>query len=95
MMCRFVSEGKETAMAPVGASLSPSTQSGGRSMYDDRVTLSHITSNPLLGDPKKVSSITFLSFHTVQLVMLNAVYDFCGPDIIFFTFRFTACILLH
>ncbi|KVH98484.1 Nucleic acid-binding, OB-fold [Cynara cardunculus var. scolymus] len=48
----YCSEGKETSMESVGAGLSPSLKSGGRSMYSDRVTLDHITSNPSLGSDK-------------------------------------------
>ncbi|KAB5524796.1 hypothetical protein DKX38_022545 [Salix brachista] len=48
----YDSEGKETSMASVGSGLSPSTKSGGRSMYSDRVCLAHITSNPSLGEDK-------------------------------------------
>ncbi|KAJ6687911.1 REPLICATION PROTEIN A 70 KDA DNA-BINDING SUBUNIT B-RELATED [Salix koriyanagi] len=48
----YDSEGKETSMASVGSGLSPSTKSGGRSMYSDRVSLAHITSNPSLGEDK-------------------------------------------
>ncbi|KAJ9560057.1 hypothetical protein OSB04_005217 [Centaurea solstitialis] len=50
----YSSEGKETSMESVGAGLSPSLKSGGRSMYSDRVTLDHITSNPSLGSDKPV-----------------------------------------
>ncbi|KAK4487359.1 hypothetical protein RD792_006019 [Penstemon davidsonii] len=50
----FDSEGKETTLAAIGSGLSPSTQSGARSMYTDRVPLSHITSNPSLGEEKPV-----------------------------------------
>ncbi|EYU45429.1 hypothetical protein ABFS82_09G050100 [Erythranthe guttata] len=50
----YDSEGKDTSMAAIGSGLSPSTNSGSRSMYSDRVSLSHITSNPLLGDDKPV-----------------------------------------
>ncbi|XP_057517319.1 replication protein A 70 kDa DNA-binding subunit B-like [Amaranthus tricolor] len=49
----YESEGKETSMASVGAGMTPST-SGGRSMYTDRVSISHITSNPSLGEDKPV-----------------------------------------
>ncbi|KAL9227314.1 hypothetical protein vseg_003016 [Gypsophila vaccaria] len=48
----YDAEGKEAAMASVGAGLSPSSNSGGRSLYTDRVTVSHITSNPSLGEEK-------------------------------------------
>ncbi|KAI3685030.1 hypothetical protein L6452_34261 [Arctium lappa] len=50
----YCSEGKETSMESVGAGMSPSLTSGGRSMYSDRVTLDHITSNPSLGSDKPV-----------------------------------------
>ncbi|KAJ6293777.1 hypothetical protein OIU76_021940 [Salix suchowensis] len=52
----YDSEGKETSMASVGSGLSPSTKSGGRSMYSDRVSLAHITSNPSLGEDKPAFS---------------------------------------
>ncbi|KAI3820148.1 hypothetical protein L1987_14006 [Smallanthus sonchifolius] len=50
----YCSEGKETNMESLGSTLSPSMKSGGRSMYTDRVTLDHITSNPSLGEEKPV-----------------------------------------
>ncbi|KAI3736867.1 hypothetical protein L2E82_26854 [Cichorium intybus] len=50
----YSSEGKETSMEAVGSGLSPSMKTGGRSMYSDRVTLDHITSNPSLGEEKPV-----------------------------------------
>ncbi|KAI3733205.1 hypothetical protein L1987_64425 [Smallanthus sonchifolius] len=50
----YCSEGKETTMESLGSTLSPSMKSGGRSMYTDRVTLDHITSNPSLGEEKPV-----------------------------------------
>ncbi|EXC04889.1 Replication factor A protein 1 [Morus notabilis] len=48
----YDSEGKGSPMASVGTGMSPSTRSGGRSMYSDRVFLSHITDNPSLGEDK-------------------------------------------
>ncbi|KAI7742140.1 hypothetical protein M8C21_032185 [Ambrosia artemisiifolia] len=48
----YSSEGKESNMESVGSTLSPSMKSG--SMYADRVTLDHITSNPSLGEDKPV-----------------------------------------
>ncbi|KAK9053817.1 hypothetical protein SSX86_024891 [Deinandra increscens subsp. villosa] len=42
----YSSEGKETNMESLGSTMSPSMKNGGRSMYSDRVTLDHITSNP-------------------------------------------------
>uniref|UniRef100_A0A5B6ZAT6 Replication protein A subunit n=1 Tax=Davidia involucrata TaxID=16924 RepID=A0A5B6ZAT6_DAVIN len=50
----YDSEGKETSMASVGSGMSPTTKSGVQSMYSDRVSLSHITSNPSLGEDKPV-----------------------------------------
>lgn len=49
---RYDSEGKETSMASVASGLSPLTKSGMKSMYSDRVPISHITSNPSLGSDK-------------------------------------------
>jgi len=49
---RYDSEGKESSMASVSAGMSPSTKSGSRSMYSDRISLSHVTSNPSLGEDK-------------------------------------------
>ncbi|KAK1427233.1 hypothetical protein QVD17_15916 [Tagetes erecta] len=50
----FQSEGKESSLEAVGSNLSSSMQSGGRSMYTDRVTLDQITSDPSLGEDKPV-----------------------------------------
>ncbi|XP_021761491.1 replication protein A 70 kDa DNA-binding subunit B-like [Chenopodium quinoa] len=50
----YDSEGKEASLASVGAGMTPSPNGGGRSMYTDRVPISHITSNPSLGDDKPV-----------------------------------------
>ncbi|KAL1566380.1 Replication protein A 70 kDa DNA-binding subunit B [Salvia divinorum] len=46
----YDSEGKDTSLAAIGPS--PSNRNGARSMYSDRVSLSHITSNPSLGEDK-------------------------------------------
>ncbi|KAL8130385.1 hypothetical protein V2J09_019540 [Rumex salicifolius] len=64
----YDSEGKEASMASVGAGMSPSMPSGGRSMYSDRVSLSHITSTTLLGEDKPA----FFS--------LKAYISFIKPD---------------
>ncbi|WOH03440.1 hypothetical protein DCAR_0622838 [Daucus carota subsp. sativus] len=60
----YDSEGKESPMASVGTGLSPSSKSGGRSMYSDRVSISYITSNPSLGEEKPVffSAKGYISF---------------------------------
>lgn len=51
---RYDSEGKGTALLSIGSDMSPSTTSGARSMYSDRVTLSFIASNPSLGEDKVI-----------------------------------------
>ncbi|XP_058180756.1 replication protein A 70 kDa DNA-binding subunit B [Rhododendron vialii] len=48
----YDSEGKETSMASVGSGMITATNSGMRSMYSDRVLLSHITRNQSLGEEK-------------------------------------------
>ncbi|GKV35510.1 hypothetical protein SLEP1_g43768 [Rubroshorea leprosula] len=48
----YESEGKGTTMASISSGLSPSSKTGARSMYSDRVALSHITANPSLGEDK-------------------------------------------
>jgi replication factor A1 len=49
---RYESEGKGTSMTSVGAGMGASSPGGSRSMYSDRVFLSHITSDPDLGHDK-------------------------------------------
>jgi len=48
----YDAEGKETSMSAIGSGMSSSANNGSRSMYSDRVFLSHITSNPSLGEEK-------------------------------------------
>ncbi|KAK4782483.1 hypothetical protein SAY86_016585 [Trapa natans] len=48
----FDSEGKGTAMESVGSDAVSSARGGARSMYSDRISISHITSNPSLGEEK-------------------------------------------
>ncbi|KAL5217328.1 hypothetical protein ABZP36_018012 [Zizania latifolia] len=50
----YDSEGKSTSMASVGADMGASRAGGLRSMYNDRVFLSNITSDPNLGQDKPV-----------------------------------------
>ncbi|KAM1789278.1 hypothetical protein ACFX11_039449 [Malus domestica] len=50
----YDSEGKESSLASIGSGMSPSAKNGGRSMYSDRVTLSHISEDPSLGEDKPV-----------------------------------------
>ncbi|XP_062210348.1 replication protein A 70 kDa DNA-binding subunit B-like [Phragmites australis] len=51
----YDSEGKGTSMAPIGADMSAARSGGLRSMYSDRVFLSHIASDPTMGQDKPVS----------------------------------------
>lgn len=59
-------------MASVGSGLSPSTKSGARSMYSDRVSISHITSNPSLGGDKVY---IIINFHN-KMVKMFLVLEF-------------------
>ncbi|KAK7265867.1 hypothetical protein RJT34_33491 [Clitoria ternatea] len=52
LRCWYDDEGKDAAMDSVGSGSSPMSNNGVRSVYIDRVSLSHITSNPSLGDGK-------------------------------------------
>ncbi|CBI25845.3 unnamed protein product, partial [Vitis vinifera] len=55
-------------MASIGSDISPSSKGGVRSMYYDRVSLSHVTSNPYLGEDKP-------SFFSIR-----AYISFIKPD---------------
>ncbi|OVA02158.1 OB-fold nucleic acid binding domain [Macleaya cordata] len=60
----YSSEGKSSSMTSVGSGLNTSSKSGARSFYSDRVYLSHITSNPSLGEekPEFFSIKAYISF---------------------------------
>ncbi|KAG2267689.1 hypothetical protein Bca52824_062244 [Brassica carinata] len=60
----YDSEGIETYMAAIVSRMSPSANNGSRSMYSDRVCLSHFTTNPYLGEEKHVffSARAYISF---------------------------------
>ncbi|CAN6313601.1 unnamed protein product [Urochloa humidicola] len=64
----YDSEGKGTKMAPIGADMGAARAGGLRSMYSDRVFLSHITSDPNMGQEKAVS------------FSLNAIISHIKPD---------------
>ncbi|TKV97445.1 hypothetical protein SEVIR_9G494900v4 [Setaria viridis] len=64
----YDNEGKGTSMAPIGADMGAARAGGLRSMYSDRVFLSHITSDPNMGHEKPV----FFS--------LNAIISHIKPD---------------
>lgn len=67
--CRYDSEGKESSMASIGVGLSPSSKTGGRSMYTDRVSLSHITGNQSLGDDKVLLLVIHAQESSLNQVM--------------------------
>ncbi|KAG1341940.1 replication protein A 70 kDa DNA-binding subunit B [Cocos nucifera] len=50
----YDSEGKGTQMASVSSNMNSSSKTGLRSMYSDRVLLSHITNDPTMGQDKPV-----------------------------------------
>ncbi|WVZ55988.1 hypothetical protein U9M48_006580 [Paspalum notatum var. saurae] len=64
----YDSEGKGTSMAPISAEMGATWAGGLKSMYSDRVFLSHITSDPSMGQEKPV----FFS--------LNAIISHIKPD---------------
>ncbi|KAF6165037.1 hypothetical protein GIB67_000621 [Kingdonia uniflora] len=70
----YTSEGKGTSMDSIGSGVS--SKSGSRSMYADRVFLSHITSNTSLGDDKS------------QFFSVKAIISFIKSDQ---TMWFRAC----
>lgn len=61
----YDSEGKVTSMSSIGSMMSPSAKNGSRSMYTDRVSLSHITSNPSLGEDKVLKHFNLQSWTKV------------------------------
>ncbi|XP_011006580.1 PREDICTED: replication protein A 70 kDa DNA-binding subunit B [Populus euphratica] len=79
----YDSEGKETSMASVGSGLSPSAKSGARSMYSDRVSLSHITSNPSLGEDKPAffSIRAYISFIKPDQTMWYRACKTCNKKV--------------
>ncbi|KAA8541041.1 hypothetical protein F0562_025004 [Nyssa sinensis] len=79
----YDSEGKETSMASVGSGMSPTSQGGVRSMYSDRVSLSHITSNPSLGEDKPVffSIKAYVSFIKPDQTMSYRACKTCNKKV--------------
>jgi replication factor A1 len=49
---RYVSEGKDISLAPISAEAGATRAGGFKYMYSDRVFLSHITSDPAMGQEK-------------------------------------------
>ncbi|KAA8542553.1 hypothetical protein F0562_023705 [Nyssa sinensis] len=79
----YDSEGKEASMAAVGSGMSPTTKSGTQSMYSDRVSLSHITSNPSLGEDKPVffSIKAYISFIKPDQTMWYRACKTCNKKV--------------
>ncbi|GMJ08262.1 ARABIDOPSIS THALIANA RPA70-KDA SUBUNIT B, RPA70-kDa subunit B, Replication Protein A 1B [Hibiscus trionum] len=77
-------EGKESSMANIGMGLSPSSRTGARSMYTDRVSLSHITGNPSLGDEKPAffSIKAFVSLIRPEQAMWYCACKTCNKKVI-------------
>ncbi|XP_006280119.2 replication protein A 70 kDa DNA-binding subunit D [Capsella rubella] len=79
----FDSEGKEISMSSIGSGMSPATKNGSRSMYTDRVLLSHITSNPSLGEEKPVffSTRAYVSFIKPDQTMWYQACKTCNKKV--------------
>ncbi|CAN4088364.1 unnamed protein product [Withania somnifera] len=79
----YDSEGKETSLASVGSGISPSAKGGARSMYSDRVSLLHITSNPSLGEDKPVffSVKAYISFIKPDQTMWYRACKICNKKV--------------
>ncbi|XP_077222798.1 replication protein A 70 kDa DNA-binding subunit B-like [Tasmannia lanceolata] len=80
----YDSEGKGASMASVGSSMiSNSSKSGARSMYSDRVFLTHITSDPSLGEDKPVffSTKAYISFIKPDQTMWYRACKTCNKKV--------------
>uniref|UniRef100_A0A1J3HJW8 Replication protein A subunit n=2 Tax=Noccaea caerulescens TaxID=107243 RepID=A0A1J3HJW8_NOCCA len=79
----YDSEGKETSMSAIGSGMSPSANNGSRSMYSDRVCLSHFTSNPSLGEEKPVffNTRAYISFIKPDQTMWYRACKTCNKKV--------------
>ncbi|XP_022738114.1 replication protein A 70 kDa DNA-binding subunit B-like isoform X1 [Durio zibethinus] len=79
----YDSEGKGSSMASIGLGLSPSSKTGARSMYTDRVSLSHITGNPSLGGDKPAffSTKAFVSLIRPEQAMWYRACKTCNKKV--------------
>ncbi|ESQ31830.1 hypothetical protein EUTSA_v10003822mg [Eutrema salsugineum] len=79
----YDSEGKETSMSSIGSGMSPSAKNGAWSMYTDRVLLSHITSNPSLGEEKPAffSTRGYISFIKPDQTMWYQACKTCNKKV--------------
>ncbi|XP_010527273.2 PREDICTED: replication protein A 70 kDa DNA-binding subunit B [Tarenaya hassleriana] len=79
----YDSEGKEVSMSAIGSGMSPSAKNGSRSMYSDRVPLSHVISNPSLGEEKPVffSIRAYISFIKPEQTMWYRACKTCNKKV--------------
>ncbi|XP_010452776.1 PREDICTED: replication protein A 70 kDa DNA-binding subunit B-like [Camelina sativa] len=79
----YDSEGKETSMSAIGSGMSSPANNGSRSMYSDRVSLSHIISNPSLGEEKPVffSTRAYISFIKPDQTMWYRACKTCNKKV--------------
>lgn len=70
-------------MASIGSDISPSSKGGVRSMYYDRVSLSHVTSNPSLGEdkPSFFSIRAYISFIKPEQTMWYQACKTCNKKV--------------
>ncbi|KAM0937492.1 putative replication factor A protein [Dioscorea sansibarensis] len=79
----FDSEGKGTSMASVGSGFSASSKNGAKSMYSDRVLLSHIINDQTLGQDKPVffSIKVYISFIKSDQTMWYRACKTCNKKV--------------
>ncbi|CDY37325.1 BnaA01g25450D [Brassica napus] len=69
----YDSEGIETYMAAIVSGMTPSANNGSRSMYSDRVCLSHFTTNPYLGEEKPDQAMWYRACKTCNKKVTETV----------------------
>ncbi|KAA0057997.1 replication protein A 70 kDa DNA-binding subunit B [Cucumis melo var. makuwa] len=79
----YDAEGKAVSMSSVSSGMSPSTKSGSRSMYSDRVSLSHINQNKSLGEEKPMffSIRAYVSFIKPDQTMWYRACKTCNKKV--------------
>lgn len=79
----YDSEGKDVTMASVISTLSSASKTGSRSMYADRVLLSHITKDPTLGQDKPVffSVNVYISYINSEQTMWYKACKTCNKKV--------------
>lgn len=86
---RYDSEGKGASLAPIGAEMGATRAGSLKSMYSDRVFLSHITSDPTMGQ-EKVQSWMLTKYDTIY-ILNRKIANLYLPQ--FDLFFFAACFL--